>query len=166
MGLLKILPSCARICGGGYLRWWGVCGARDTCLADSNQRGQAWGLLLRDTAWPFVLYLPFRHSSQTFAIFRGLHFKLAGWVPCWTPLGSHRVRPPLLSGTWRLPHTARLPSSGSCRLTALFLWTEVLYVTSGPKHFIFRRHPSSLLLGRSELGSLCWDDRRPSILDS
>lgn len=62
--------------------------------------------------------------------------------------------------------TARLRSSGSCCVTALLLWTEVLCVPSGPKHFIFRRRPSSLLLGRSELGSLCWDDRRPSVLDS
>lgn len=164
MGLFKILPSCARICGGGCLRWWGVCVARDMCLANSNQRGQAWGLLLRDTAWPFVLYLPLRHSSQTFAIFRGLHFKLADRGLRWTLLGSHRVRPPLLSGMWRLPQLGPLAVATACDYSLVV--NRGTCVPSRPKHFIFRRRPSSLLLGRSELGSLCWDDRRPSILDS
>ena len=77
-------------------------------LVKQQPEEQAWGLLLKDTAWLFVLYLPFRHSSQTFGISRGLHFKLADRVLCWTPLGSQRGRPPLLSGIWRLPQLGSL----------------------------------------------------------
>ena len=98
------------------------------------------------------------------------HLPRSSFQTCWLGAVLDTTRLTQSQASAPLRHveaaTARLPSSGSCRLTALLLWTEVLYVTSGPKHFIFRRHPSSLLLGRSELGSLCWDDRRPSILDS
>lgn len=89
---------------------------------------------------------------------------------CWPSavLDTTRVRKSQASSALRHMEaaTARLLSSGYCCVPALLLWAEVLCVTSGPKHFIFRRLPSSLLLSRSELESLCWDDRRPSILDS
>lgn len=91
-----------------------------------------------------------------------LYFKLADRVLCWIPLGSGKSQ-----ASSALRHmetaTARLLAACACQDTAVCLLScceQRYYVSLLSQSILFSEDsPSSLLLlGRSELGSLCWDD--------